>query len=118
MWISKNIAEDPDNRAASAGSVGNSANLRISANSADGSGQCAMVTPPGIYSLPMRNQDAVVLQTKNGPVCVGLRMGMFRGEIEPGEIVLRSYGGAEIKLDNEGKVWINGVEVGNGYITE
>ncbi len=111
MWISKNIISQNDGISASSGKVGHSTNLRVSAVSGNGTGQLIMMTPPGIYSLPTGNQPSVVLQTKNGPVCIGMRMGAFSGVIEPGEIILRSSGGAEIRLSNDGNVYINGREV-------
>ncbi len=116
MWISKNITSHGGTGAASAGAVGHSANLRVSAASAGGIEKCAMMTPPGIYSLPTNSQPSVVLQTQNGPVCIGMRMNSYPGEIEPGEIILESMGGAQIKLSNDGVVYINGKEFNwDGY---
>ncbi len=111
MWISKNIIERSGVGTAASGVVGNSANLRVSATSGYGIEKCAMITPPGIYSIPTGRQPLVVLQTQNGPVCIGMRMGTYYGNIEPGEIVLQSHGGAQIRLSNDGKVYINGREV-------
>ncbi len=108
MWISKNIISRGNGGTASSGAVGHSANMRVSATSARGIEKCSMMTPPGIYSLPTNNQTSVVLQTQNGPVCLGMRMNRYYGIIEPGEIIMESEGGAQIKLSNDGMVYING----------
>ncbi len=110
MWISKNLVSRGIGGAAASGVVGHSANLRISAASGGGVEKCAMMTPPGIYSLPTNNQTSVVMQTQNGPVCLGMRMNTYPGELEPGEVVIESKGGARIKLSNDGNVYINGRE--------
>lgn len=116
MWISKNIVSEKSTGNVSAGAVGHSANMRVSASSGWGIEKCSMMTPPGIYSLPINNQPSVVIQTQNGPVCLGLRMSKYYGIIEPGEIILESAGGAVIKLANNGSVYINGKEyVRDGY---
>ncbi|MDD5952710.1 MAG: hypothetical protein PUC32_03530 [Oscillospiraceae bacterium] len=73
--------------------------------------QCLPVSSPwGIVWLPPENATAVVLSSGVGEgqqdVCIGTRLDS--STIAPGELLLRSSGGAEIYLKNNGEVVING----------
>ena len=122
MWISKNIAENTGSEnIAMTGSIGGSIDLRVSAASGDGTGRCAMILPPGVISLPERDEEAVMLHTRSGSLCIGVKKGYYGGNIEPGETIICSSGGAEIKLTQNGeihifcdKIFINEQEVHNG----
>ena len=66
--------------------------------------------PYGIVSVPPENAVAVVLSAGTGDgrndVCIGTRVDTV--QIQPGELLLRSAGGATIYLKNTGEVVING----------
>ena len=66
--------------------------------------------PYGITSVPPANAVAVVLANGTGDgsndVCIGTRIDTV--QIQPGELLLRSAGGATIYLKNTGEVVING----------
>lgn len=69
-----------------------------------------VAAPYGITSVPPKSTLAVTLPLGGGAVCLGaiVENGSL---LQPGEIMLRSQGGAEIILKNNGKVYINGKEV-------
>lgn len=68
------------------------------------------VAPYGVISTPPVGQDAVVLPLSDSEVCVGV-VCIDEG-LEPGELMLRSKGGASILLKNDGSVYINGKQFG------
>ena len=63
-------------------------------------------SPFGIYSLPPVNSTVLILAGQNGNVCLGNMQENI--DIMPGEICIKSLGGAEIFLKNNGQVIING----------
>lgn len=81
---------------------------RVSATDADGTGEYTIVTPGGMTYIPVGNEDAVVIPTNAGRVCIGIKGGKSYIGMEPGEVALYSCGGAEILLKNDGTVVING----------
>jgi phage gp45-like len=68
--------------------------------------------PYGLVSAAPEGERAVVLPLRDGET----GLGVLRGDsgLEPGEVMLYSKGGASIVLKNDGRVLINGREVGNG----
>lgn len=68
-------------------------------------------TPYGVYSRPIPQKEVLVLSTPRGEVYLGTIEESLLETLMPGEILLRSAGGASIKLCNDGKVLINGKEV-------
>ena len=111
MRLSKNISAMSSNQIfCSAGRIYQSANQRISASSTDGTNQFALVAPGGLFYVPSLNEDAVVIPTESGRMCIGIRIPYNELTLEPGELMLRSEGGAYIILKNDGTVEINGKE--------
>lgn len=90
---------------------------KVNASSAEGMGVVAsnsfralkQVLPYGIVSVPPNGEDAVVIPLSDSQVCLGTIC--ENKNVQPGEILLFSKGGAEIYLCNDGKVYINGVEL-------
>ena len=78
-------------------------------STAQGSGEYrdfAFVAPWGIAYQPPAAAKAVLVNSTEGMVCTGAMMeGM---DLEPGELLLFSQGGARIYLKNTGEVVING----------
>lgn len=64
--------------------------------------------PYGIASVPPTGECAVVLPLDDGEVSVGVVA--KSKQLEEGEIMLFSKGGASIVLKNDGRVLINGKE--------
>ena len=111
MWLAKNISKiKQNNSTGSAGRIKQSADRRIAASAANGIGQFALVAPSGIVCIPSKDEDAVVIPTDSGQMCIGVRIPSNSFNIEAGEMVLYSAGGAKIYLKNDGKVIINGNE--------
>lgn len=68
--------------------------------------------PYGIYSRPPHKTDLMVLSTDGGKACIGAvtEPGEQPG-LEPGEVLIRSAGGAEIKLCADGSILLNGLRI-------
>lgn len=89
---------------------------KVNVSSADSLGVVAsndfrflkQASPYGVVSVPPKGENAVVLPLKDCRICLGTLS--ESKELEPGELVLFSKGGAEIYLCNNGKVYINGKE--------
>ncbi len=62
--------------------------------------------PYGVISVPPKGERAVVLPLDDGEVGLGVIANNM--ELEEGEVMLYSQGGASIVLKNNGKVIING----------
>ena len=65
--------------------------------------------PFGIISVPPVGAKAVVTPTEQGFIYTGV-IGQ-NAELEPGELMLYSSGGANIVLKNDGQVLINGTSI-------
>ena len=102
MWISKNMAEDKETAAAAVGIARGSTDARISSVTAGGKGRNALVMPAGMLSLPEMNEKEVNITTEEGTVCLGVEMGYYGGDIEPGEVLLFSSGEASVRLKRDG----------------
>ncbi len=111
MWLGRSMIKGETGVAAVAGGVRASADRRVTASAESGKSQYATVAPPGIVSCASKGEDAVVMQTSSGPLCIGVRTSYHGYYIEPGEIILYSAGGATLRLANDGKVYINNREV-------
>jgi len=71
--------------------------------------QLELCFPYGLVSVPPAGEQAVVLPLDGGEV--GLGVISQATDLEPGELMLFSKGGASVVLKNNGKVLINGREV-------
>lgn len=107
MWLMNYITQNSlDAPSAVKGDV----NLRGSRVSASGEhGNLQSCAPYGVLSVPPKGSCAVVLPLDYGEVNLGVVSGV--PELEEGELMLFSSGGASIVLKNNGKVLINGREV-------
>lgn len=65
--------------------------------------------PYGVVSIPPKGERAVVLPLDDGEVGIGVIA--RSAELEEGELMLYSRGGASILLKNDGRVLINGKEL-------
>ena len=111
MWLSRSMAPKKEKSIAETAASGSGIDTRIAAVSGQGKGQCEMVNPPGILSLPGENNNIVVIPSGSRQLCIGVKVPYYEHDIEPGEVLIMSDGGASIKLCNDGKVYINGREV-------
>ena len=111
MWIAENLSKNTINKPEAVS--GNVVVSEIGNNALIASGinrGFNFATPYGIFSIPPVNEKAVVLPLADMEVCVGVISQV--SSVEPGEILLKSKGGAEIYLKNDVSVYINGVKVG------
>lgn len=104
MWLAKKINQQ------------NSYSKVMSGNMVDyevvgdfGEDHPSYVFPYGIDSIPLNNEELILLDTATGRACAGVVK--TPKDICPGEIKLYSSGGAFIKLTKEGTVVINGVTI-------
>ena len=73
--------------------------------------QLPVCAPYGVYARPVQGQETVVLSAQGGAqLCLGSVTGGWPEGLQPGEILLRSAGGASIKLCSDGKILLNGKE--------
>ncbi len=103
MWLSEKIAEGARQRptAEMAQTTGGT--------TAQGRGEyrdLSLAAPWGIAYLPPDAARAVLVDSTEGMVCTGTVV--EEANLEPGELLLFSQGGAHIHLKNNGEVVING----------
>ena len=60
--------------------------------------------------LDGQGEDLMILSAQSGEVCLGV-VSQQQEEILPGEILLKSSGGASIRLCNDGTILLNGKKV-------
>ena len=103
MWLSKELAASGQRQPAAEVA-------RITGdNGAAGRSQYAglpLCGPWGIAYKPPSYASAVVVESTQGPACVGALA--ESADLQPGELLLYSSGGASILLCNDGNVVING----------
>ena len=108
MWLSQKTTEGAGGH--QLGNVTGHADNAVLVQSDTDYKSLRLAGPYGITSLPPENAVAVVLSTGTGDgrndVCIGTRVDTV--QIQPGELLLRSAGGATIYLKNTGEVVING----------
>lgn len=118
MWIAENMANKKiGNDVCVNASVSSSNNSEITAIGRDGLSRMAIVAPSGISFSPKIDDDAVVIKTENGDVCIGtiMKKGDEKVGPLPGELFLSNKtGSAYIKLMEDGKVEIHGNLIING----
>ncbi len=90
--------------------VSDNGTATVSGYGKDGRGAYRMAAPSGIAYAPSKGDQAVVVSTEAGAVCLGV-LHESNQRLEEGELMLYSVGGAIILLKNDGRVLINGKEV-------
>ena len=70
--------------------------------------------PYGIYTKPPKGTPVLVLGSQGGEVCLGAVSDPSAEEelLQEGEILIRSAGGASIRLCKDGRLLLNGMETG------
>ncbi|MGN1468287.1 MAG: hypothetical protein ACI4W1_08265 [Ruminococcus sp.] len=109
MWLLDYITKKNNNiDYAEKGKVSSSVSSELGVVSSNSFQALKQAAPYGIISIPPNGENAVVIPLKDTHLCLGTVC--ENTEIEPGELLLFSKGGAEILLSNDGKVYINGKE--------
>ena len=111
MWINEYMTGRSFSAAgASAGEIRSTNNGSVSVSATRDYGALPLIAPAGIAYVPVAGAPTVVMEGAGGAVCLGVAV-TPREELQPGELMLYSAGGASIVLKNSGKVLINGREV-------
>lgn len=111
MWINEYMTGRSFNvEGASAGEIRSTNNGSVSVSSTRDYGALPLIAPSGIAYVPVAGASTVVMEGAGGTVCLGV-IAAPKEELQPGELMLYSAGGASIVLKNNGKVLINGKEV-------
>lgn len=107
MWlldyVTKNTLKNGD---ISYGNVTSSDMGNVAVNASLEHRDVPLVAPYGIVYNPPKGEQSVVLPLSSGCACVGVIAP--NKELEAGELMLYSKGGASIVLKNDGTVLING----------
>lgn len=111
MWINEYMTGRSFSAAgASAGEIRSANNGNVSVSATRDYGALPLIAPAGIAYVPVAGAPTVVMEGAGGAVCLGVAV-TPQEELQPGELMLYSAGGASIVLKNSGKVLINGREV-------
>ena len=112
MWINEYVTGQPFGRQiAATGEIRAAGGGNVSVSAMRDYGALPLIAPAGIAYVPLAGTSAVVMDGAGGAVCLGV-VAPQADDLEPGELMLYSAGGASIVLKNSGKVLINGQEVG------
>lgn len=107
MWISKEICESKKNSdKADIGDVNGIIGDNVIIQGKQEYRGIPLSLPFGIVAVPKEGTKAIVMPTENGFVCSGTIPQDI--DLNPGEVMLYSSGGASIVLNNKGQVLING----------
>lgn len=110
MWISNKIASLNNNKnIIQEGEITQFSTNMVYVENDEEHRSINVLAPYGIAYVPPQGEDAIVLKLDNKSICAG--MVMPNKELEEGELMLFSSGGASIVLKNDGKVLINGKEI-------
>lgn len=106
MWLSKRVVSEEQAEKAERGYVtlhdGNQCEIAASGTQR----RIHTYAPYGYIAYAPIGEDVLLLPTTDGQVLTGCCMPVL--DLQAGEVALRSQGGAEIRLCNDGSVRING----------
>ncbi len=108
MWISRYVTENSFAKdSPSKGIVQSTAENKVSVRATNDHFSAPIAAPYGIAYVPPVGSRTLMLPTEEENVCIGV-VGAAFGDLQPGELMLYSAGGASIVLKNDGRVLING----------
>lgn len=112
MWLSEYVTgRSFEKESAVSGEVRGSSNGNVAVSSSGDYTSLPMITPAGIAYIPVEGAKTVIVNGAGGTVCLGV-IAAAPQQLEAGELMLYSAGGASLVLKNDGRVLINGREVG------
>lgn len=116
MWLTSFLSKGSFKTPATKGSITGTGVSSVSIDASTQHRDVSLVAPYGFAYVPPVGESAVLVPFDGGEACVGVMAGLPEN-LERGEVMLYSAGGASIVLKNDGSVLINGVDVvkGNGY---
>lgn len=111
MWINEYMTgRSFSSQGVSSGEIRAADSSGVSVSATRDYNSLPVVTPAGIAYVPVAGTPALVTDGSGGAVCLGV-IASPPPELQAGELMLYSAGGASIVLKNNGKVLINGREV-------
>lgn len=111
MWITSYLTKNREVQTATSGRVMNADSAGVEVSASRKYRELPVTAPYGICWVPPEGEQAVMVHTNAGDLCVGV-VTYANEELEPGELMLCSEGGASIVLKNNGDVLINGKKYG------
>lgn len=107
MWISKKMASIRKNISDenSLGEITDSIGSNVTVQSASEYREIPLIAPYGIAYVPDSGDETVVIPVLGKRICLGTLV--QDKNLDPGELMLFSKGGAKIILKNDGTVVIN-----------
>ncbi len=116
MWLTSFLNKGNSKTPATKGSITGTGGASVCIDASTQHRNVSIVAPYGFAYVPPVGEGAVLVPFDGGEACVGVVTGLSEN-LERGEVMLYSAGGASIVLKNDGSVLINGVDVvnGNGY---
>ncbi len=109
MWISNKIANGHNENKAVVmeGEITESIGNRVYIQNEEEHRNINIMAPYGIVCVPPVGEEALIVSFGESALCTGVIM-PEKEQLEPGELMLSSVGGASIVLKNDGRVLING----------
>ncbi|MGN0459319.1 MAG: hypothetical protein ACI4RL_02160 [Ruminococcus sp.] len=109
MWITNYIAKERSSNPVT-GEITGGSSVKADVFASGEYNNMRMAVPYGVIYNPPVGATGVVLPTERGNMLIGVCPDDDI-DLDPGEVMLYSSGGASIVLKNNGKVLINGKEV-------
>ncbi len=111
MWILNYVTKNSiSDSVADKGNIKAASNGTVQINASSDYSKIPIVAPYGISYVPTVGEESVVLTASGEDICLGT---ISKAQnLNPGELMLRSSGGACLTLKNDGKVYVNGREIG------
>ena len=111
MWISNKIATDDrlKRRKSSSGDVTMVDDGKVIVQNSNEYRNISVVSPRGINYVPVQGDRAVIIPVGEENICIGIIEN--NKDLEAGELMFSSLGGAKIILKNNGEVIINGTTI-------
>lgn len=111
MWINEYMTgRSFGENTAAVGEIRAADNGNVAVSSSCDYGALPLIAPAGIVYVPTAGASTMVMNGAGGTVCLGV-IAPPPEDLEAGELMLYSAGGASIVLKNNGTVLINGREV-------
>lgn len=108
MWISRYVTENSFSKdSPSVGMIRAAGGDKVSVSATNEHLSVPIAAPYGIAYVPPVGDRSLVLPTEAGNVCLGV-ITDASADLQPGELMLYSAGGASVVLKNDGSVLING----------
>jgi len=115
MWLSRKIAKNNLTEKAERGNVTISASDVMEADASANTRSLGSYAPYGYTSNVPVGEEVILVPSSDGQVALGAKCS--RNNLESGEVMIASLGGAKILLRNDGTVVINSMVIDrNGVV--